>query len=191
MTPQPVSHSIRPGLGTWSWNSSPQLLTALTLFSRLLLGLIFALAAASKLNAPGLFLADVTDYHMLPSGLVGPFAAALPWIEVLVAVYLFVGLFLRFTAVLTAVLMVMFIIALVNALVTGNTVHSCGCLPTTGPIGSFPLVKLLAGGSTITPFDVGRDVVLLLLTGCIFWGDRTTLSLDGILFGGSSDEEEE
>jgi hypothetical protein len=86
----------------------------------------------------------------------------------------------------------MFIIALVNALVTGNTVHSCGCLPTTGPIGSFPPVKLLAGGATITPFDVGRDVVFLLLTGCIFWGDRATFSLDGVLFGGnrSSDEEE-
>lgn len=159
-----------------------RLRTALTLLARLLLGVIFALSAVSKITAPGAFRADVAAYHLLPPGLVGPFATALPWIEALVALYLLVGLFLRATAVATAVLLVMFSGALVIALAQGNTAHNCGCFQAAGAGGSFPLIAWLAGGSTITPFDVVRDLVLILLAAAIYWGDRFTLSLDGVLF---------
>jgi hypothetical protein len=55
-------------------------------------------------------------------------------------------------------------------------------LPSSGPLGSLPLVAWLAGGATITPFDVVRDLVFLGLAGIVFWWDRFTLSLDGLLF---------
>lgn len=156
-----------------------RLRTALTLLARLLLGVIFAISAISKITAPGAFRADVAAYHLLPPGLVGPFATALPWIEALVALYLLAGLFLRATAVATALLLVVFSGALAIALAQGNTAHNCGCF---GEAGSSPLIAWLAGGSTITPFDVARDLVLILLAAAIYWGDRFTLSLDGILF---------
>ncbi len=176
---------------TWPWAW-----TGATLAARLLLGIVFALSALTKITAPGIFRSGVASYGLLPPALVGPFAAALPWIEALVALYLFAGLFLRVTAVVTALLLVMFTGALAISLVHGNTGHSCGCLPTSGPLGSLPLVTWLAGGATITPFDVVRDLIFILLAAVIFRGDRATLSLDGLLFkpapiddGDDADEE--
>jgi uncharacterized membrane protein YphA (DoxX/SURF4 family) len=156
--------------------------TAATLVARLVLGAVFALAALAKITAPGLFRQDVAAYHLLPPAVVGPFALALPWFEALLALYLLVGLFLRPTAVATAALLLVFTGALAISLARGATAHGCGCLPTSGPLGSLPLVAWLAGGATISAFDVVRDLVFVALTAAIYWGDRDTLSLDGLLF---------
>ena len=165
----------------------PRVRTGATLVARLVLGTVFGLAALAKITAPGLFRQDVAGYHLLPPAVVGPFALALPWIEALLALYLLVGLFLRPTAVATAALLLVFIGALAISLARGSTAHGCGCLPSSGPLGSLPLVAWLAGGATISPFDVVRDLVFVALTAAIYWGDRHTLSLDGLLFGAAPD----
>ncbi len=155
--------------------------TPLTLVARLLLGLVFALSAITKITAPGAFHDSVAAYHLLPHQVITPFATALPWIEALVAIYLLVGLFLRPAAIVTAALLIMFTGAIAISLVRGNTGHGCGCFGDSG-IGSLAPVQWLAGGVTITPFDVVRDLVFLALTAVIYWGDRHTLSLEGLLF---------
>ena len=96
--------------------------------------------------------------------------------------------FLRPTAAVTAALLVVFTGALAISLARGSTAHGCGCLPSSGPLGSLPLVAWLAGGATISPFDVVRDLVFVALTAAIYWGDRDTLSLDGLLFGAVPDD---
>jgi len=157
--------------------------TPAVLTARLVLGAVFALSAAAKITAPGLFRADVAAYHLLPPTLVSPFATALPWIEALIAFYLVVGLFLRPTALGATALLLLFTGVLMISLARGDTTHSCGCLPTSGLLGSLPLVTWLVGGATITPFDVVRDLVFVGLAALIYWGDRQTLSLDKLLFG--------
>jgi uncharacterized membrane protein YphA (DoxX/SURF4 family) len=165
----------------------PRVRTGATLVARLVLGAVFALAALAKITAPELFRQDVAAYHLLSAAVVGPFALALPWIEALLALYLLVGLFLRPTAAVTAALLLVFSGALAISLARGATAHGCGCLPSSGPLGSLPLVAWLAGGTTITPFDVVRDLVFVVLTAAVYWGDRHTLSLDGLLFGVAPD----
>ena len=153
----------------------------LTLVSRLLLGLVFALSALSKITTPVAFRDSVAAYQLLPRDLITPFATALPWLEALVALYLLAGLFLRPTAIVTAALLVMFTGAIGISLARGNTGHSCGCFGDSG-IGSLAPVQWLAGGATITPFDVVRDLAFILLAASIYWGDRYTLSVEGLLF---------
>jgi uncharacterized membrane protein YphA (DoxX/SURF4 family) len=170
---------MRMGMANAIWD---RVRLPLTLAARLVLGLVFALSAVSKITASGAFRDTVAAYHLLPPGLVTPFALALPWIEALIALYLLVGLFLRPTAVVTAALLVVFTGALGISLARGATAHGCGCFGGSGPIGSFPPVVWLAGGNTITPFDVVRDVIFLLLAAAIYWGDRAAFSLDGLLF---------
>ena len=155
--------------------------TPLTLIARLLLGLVFALSAITKITAPGAFHDSVAAYHLLPHGVITPFATALPWIEALVAIYLLVGLFLRPTAIVTAALLIMFTGAIAISLARGNTGHGCGCFGDSG-IGSLAPVQWLAGGATITPFDVVRDLVFIALAAVVYWGDRYTLSVEGLLF---------
>lgn len=151
--------------------------------ARLILGAIFGLSAISKISAPGLFRADVAAYQILPGSIVDPFALALPWIEALLAVYLFVGLLLRPAAIVAAGLLVTFGIALTSNVISGNTVHSCGCLPVTGFWGSIPMLVWLFGGTTIGLVDVARDLALTALALIIYRGDRSLLSLDAWLFG--------
>lgn len=156
----------------------------LTVVARLVLALVFGLSALSKITAPGAFHDSVAAYHLLPMWLVGPFALAIPWLEALVALYLLIGLFQRPTAIVTALMLVMFTGAISISLLQGGaaTARGCGCFAATGPLATFPLVTLLAGGSTITAFDVVRDLVFLALTGVVYFGDRAVLSLDGLLF---------
>lgn len=154
-----------------------------TVGARVILGVIFALSGVTKLSAPGLFQADVAAYHLLPVSLVDPFALALPWIEVLLAVYLLVGLFLRPAAIAAAGLLLMFTVALAINVLSGNTAHGCGCLQGTGLVASLPIVTWLFGGLTISIFDVARDLVLCGLAAVIYWGDNSALSLDAVLFG--------
>jgi len=155
--------------------------TPLTLVARLLLGLVFALSAITKITAPGAFHDSVAAYHLLPHSLITPFATALPWIEALVAIYLLIGLFLRPTAIVTAALLIMFTDAIAISLARGNTGHGCGCFGDSG-IGSLAPVQWLAGGATITPFDVVRDLIFIALAAVVYWGDRYTLSVEGLLF---------
>lgn len=147
-----------------------RLRTVVILIARLVLGLVFALSALSKITAPGPFRASVAAYHLLPPALVGPFALALPWIEALLALYVLIGLFLRPTAIVMAALLALFTGALALSLASGNTAHGCGCLPASGPLSTLPLVTWLAGGATITAFDVARDLVFILLALAIFLG---------------------
>src|SRR5437016_5463080 len=144
-----------------------RVLTIATLLGRFLLALVFGLSAAGKLTAPGLFRATVEGYHMLPSALVAPFAVALPWIEALAALYLLLGLFLRVAALATGGLLIVFIVALGVQIARGTVSGGCGCLPTSGPLGSLPAVQWLAGGATISLFDVARDVVFLALAALV------------------------
>ena len=155
--------------------------TPLTLVARLLLGLVFALSAITKITGPGAFHDSVAAYHLLPHALITPFATALPWIEALVAIYLLAGLFLRPTAIVTAALLIMFTGAIAISLARGNTGHGCGCFGDSG-IGSLAPVQWLAGGATITPFDVVRDLIFIALAAIVYWGDRYTLSVEGLLF---------
>jgi|GEM_PF-1454425 len=160
------------------------------LTARILLGLIFALSAISKLSAPGIFQADVAAYHIVPNLLVAPFALALPWLEAMLALYLLLGLFVRPAAIVAGLLLLIFTIALAINVATGNTAHGCGCLQTSGLLASVPLLSWLFGGLTIGLFDVVRDLVLAGVAAVIFWGDTSALSLDVLLFGERKESEE-
>ncbi|GAC1437112.1 MAG: hypothetical protein NVSMB65_11320 [Chloroflexota bacterium] len=154
-------------------------LTAGTLLGRFVLALVFAISAVGKISAPGLFRTMVEEYHVLPHVLVTPFAYGLPWIEALLALYLILGLFLRFAGTATALLLIMFIGALAIQIARGTVAHGCGCLPAGGPLASLPMVEWLAGGATIGAFDIIRDIVFLGFAVLVAVGDHTTLSLDG------------
>ncbi len=158
--------------------------------ARIALGIIFGLSAVTKLSAPGIFQADVSAYHLLPAGLVGPFALALPWIEAMLALYLLVGLLLRPAAVVTGGLLLFFTAALTLNLLAGNTAHGCGCLQVSGLLATIPILTWLFGGQTIGVFDVVRDLVLTGLAGVVYLGDCSALSLDAILFGEGATEAE-
>ncbi len=148
----------------------------LTLVSRLVLGVIFALAGLAKLGLPFAMAESIRAYEMgLPPFLVDFMANVLPPIELGVGIWLLLGLFTRFSATITAALMVVFTIAVTQAWVRGLDIN-CGCFG--GPLGAdmstTPAARAIIGamgpvGTFLTNekadlMTIGRDLVLLLMS---------------------------
>ena len=93
---------------------------------RLTAAAIWLTAGAAKLVDLEHFHAQVDDYQLLPHPLEAPFAYALPFVELLVGLYLAIGLFTRAAAALGCVLMVLFLIAQTQAWARGLSLD-CGC----------------------------------------------------------------
>jgi uncharacterized membrane protein YphA (DoxX/SURF4 family) len=159
------------GDGRWSLQ-----IQYVTLVFRLLLAVVFLIAGASKIAHPWVFVHTVEGYRMLPGSLARPFGLALPWVEVLLALYLLVGLFTRVAAVVMCAVLVMFLFALGVQLAHGHT-GDCGCV-----VGiTNPVITAFVGGNTIGAFDLVRDGVLLLMAAAIALTPRPVLAVDAML----------
>jgi uncharacterized membrane protein YphA (DoxX/SURF4 family) len=99
----------------------------LSLVSRLVLGGVFLYAGASKVFEPGGLAASIRSYGLsLPEWFVTLSAYALPPLEVLLGLYLLVGLFTRASAWAANGLMLLFLAALVQGTLRGLEID-CGC----------------------------------------------------------------
>lgn len=99
----------------------------LSLVSRLVLGGVFLYAGVSKVFDPGGLAASIRSYGLgLPEWCVTLSAYALPPFEVLLGLYLLVGLFTRASAWVTNGMMILFIVALAQGALRGLEID-CGC----------------------------------------------------------------
>jgi uncharacterized membrane protein YphA (DoxX/SURF4 family) len=101
---------------------------ALVLGARLLLGVVFVVAGAAKLTAPGRrrFAEAVGDYDLLPAALVGPVASTVPVLECVAGAMLLLGLLPSVAAWLLAVMLAGFTVAVAVNLLRGRRI-ACGC----------------------------------------------------------------
>jgi putative oxidoreductase len=123
-----------------------------TLASRVVLGGVFLVAGATKIANPGSLAAAIRSYELpLPEWFVSLSTHALPYLEVLLGLYLLAGLFTKISAWTTNGLMVLFLLALLQGAVRGLEID-CGCF---GPS---------ADGETSNLWlAAARDVGLLVL----------------------------
>jgi uncharacterized membrane protein YphA (DoxX/SURF4 family) len=135
------------------------------LAARIVVAGIFLLAGLDKIVSVGAFADAVRSYHLLPASLVLPYAFAIPPLEILVGVYLLLGFQARLAALGSVLLLGMFMVALIRALILGDTNHACGCFGAGSTAN--PILAFLTGGTTITPWDVVRDLLLFALSGLI------------------------
>jgi uncharacterized membrane protein YphA (DoxX/SURF4 family) len=147
-----------------------------TVVFRLCLAVVFLVAGGSKIPNAWAFVHTVEGYNMLPQAIARPFGLALPWIEVLIGLYLLAGLFLRVTALVTAGVLVLFLIALSVQIARGTT-GNCGCV-----VGiTNPIVTWFIGGNSIGAFDLVRDGVLLLMALAVAVTPHPPLAVDAWL----------
>jgi uncharacterized membrane protein YphA (DoxX/SURF4 family) len=101
----------------------------LVLIARLILGVVFIYASIDKIAHPAAFAKDVYNYQILPEVLINLTALALPWLEIILGIFLLVGLFREGTAWIATLLLVVFFGAMVFNLARGLDIH-CGCFNT-------------------------------------------------------------
>lgn len=107
-----------------------------------LTALVFATAAVGKLRHAETFEGVVANFRILPEPLVRPFARALPWAELAVAVLVWApGVVGAAAQAAGAALMVVFAIAMAINVGRGRRIIDCGCFKTEGrqPLG-WPMV---------------------------------------------------
>jgi len=121
MTPMPENRS-HP-------KKEPQAMRLARIVARLTLAGIFIYASLDKIAHPAAFAKDVYNYQILPDALINLTALVLPWLELLLGLFLLAGIWLP-GAVLTANgLLIVFLAALVFNLARGLDIN-CGCFST-------------------------------------------------------------
>ncbi|MDZ5623426.1 MauE/DoxX family redox-associated membrane protein [Nocardioides bizhenqiangii] len=144
----------------------------LGLIARLLTGGVWIVAGALKVTDPAASIAAVRAYELLPGSLVEPVGYALPAVELVVGVALVLGAFTRGAAVVSALLFVAFIIGIASVWARGIEID-CGCFGGGGP-------KEDAASSY--PWEIARDVALLIASLYLVVVRRTRLAVDNLLF---------
>ena len=129
----------------------------LSAICRLLLGAIFISFALSKILRPAVFALNTVDYGMMPAWGVNLWALALPWAELVVGLFLVLGIRTRAAATLIGVMNVIFIIGLVNAILHHMPIN-CGCV---GEV-----------GEPVNWWKVTKNVGMLVMCIQIFFYDR-------------------
>ncbi len=129
----------------------------LSVLCRLLLGAIFVSFALSKILRPAVFALNTVDYGMMPSWGVNLWALALPWAELVVGLFLVLGIRTRAAATLIGAMNVIFIVGLVNAIFHHLPIN-CGCV---GEV-----------GEPVNWWKVLKNTGMLLMTLQIFLYDR-------------------
>ena len=120
------------------------------LVARLVLGSIFIYASIDKISYPENFIKIVQNYNILPEFLIIIIAYILPWIELILGIFLIAGFFIRETALVLSSLILVFIIAISIKALNG-TIDDCGC---------FNKLSILSSSNIV--FLILRDVLFLL-----------------------------
>jgi uncharacterized membrane protein YphA (DoxX/SURF4 family) len=94
--------------------------------ARCALGALLIAAGALKLGHAAELAAAIAGFRLLPASAVSLLALALPPLEILVGLYLVVGLFTRAAAVASAAMFAVYAFAIASAVVRGIPAN-CGC----------------------------------------------------------------
>ena len=125
----------------------------LPLISRIILGIIFIYASYNKILDPVAFSKSIHNFHVTPVAIENLAALIIPWLELIIGVFLIFGLFLEGTTSITISLLVFFIIILFQAVFRGIDIH-CGCFKLEEDIGTTDLRMELIK-------RIGEDIIYL------------------------------
>ena len=96
------------------------------LLSRFVLGIIFIYASIDKIIDPISFSSTIDNYHISPYSLNNIAALVIPWLELIIGVFLIFGIFINGSSFIAILLLLFFIFILTQALLRGINVD-CGC----------------------------------------------------------------
>lgn len=134
----------------------------LTFAFRFLVGFIFLIAAIPKIADPSSFVKSIEAYQLIPTIFINLTALFIPWVELLIGLFLLVGVMLRGSAILSAGLFAAFSIIIAISLLRGLSID-CGCF---GP-----------NSSPLTWMRFWEDIGLLLLSILIFYNSKKSINL--------------
>lgn len=130
---------------------------------RVLLGGLLIVTGALKIgHAPDLA-AAIAGFRLLPAGAVGPLALALPFFELLLGIYLAIGLKTRTTAIVVTAQFVIYAGAIASAVIR-HIPANCGCFgPQDTAVADWPHVAFDLGLALVAAFIAYRAPGILAI----------------------------
>ena len=139
----------------------------LSLIFRVILGIIFIYASYDKILDPAGFSKNIHNFHVTPIAIENLAALIIPWLELIIGVFLIFGLFLEGTTSIIIALLVFFIIILSQAVFRGIDIH-CGCFKTEADAGTTDLrIELIK--------HIFQDIIFLGMAFMIKFKDKFKL----------------
>jgi uncharacterized membrane protein YphA (DoxX/SURF4 family) len=142
------------------------------LVARLVTGGVWIAAGVLKLPDPAGSVRAVRAYELLPEAIVPTAGYLLPALELVVGVGLVLGLLTRVAALASSLLFVAFVVGIASAWARGLQID-CGCFGGGG---------FEAGADEDYPWEIARDVGLLLLSMWLVVRPASRWALDRLLF---------
>jgi uncharacterized membrane protein YphA (DoxX/SURF4 family) len=139
--------------------------------ARIGLAAVWLISGGLKVADPEQTYVAVQAYDVLPAGIAGAVAAALPFVEIALGILLLAGLGTRLVAAASLVLLAAFIAGVAQAWARGLSID-CGCFGGGGAV---------ASAQTRYPQEIARDLGFVLLAGWLVTRPRTLLALDSRL----------
>jgi len=140
----------------------------ISVLPRLILGLVFIFASYHKILDPASFSDNIHNFHLTPASVENIAGLVIPWLELILGVFLIFGVFLEGSTSLTIGLYIFFIIILSQAVIRGIDVH-CGCFKTEAGAGVADLKMGLIK-------RIGEDFLLLGMAVIYKLKNKITLS---------------
>ena len=106
----------------------------ISVLPRIILGFVFIFASYHKILDPASFSDNIHNFHLTPAAVENIAGIVLPWLELILGVFLIFGVFLEGSTSLTIGFYIFFIIILSQAVFRGIDVH-CGCFKTEADAG--------------------------------------------------------
>ena len=142
---------------------------------RLVLAGVLAVAGGIKLVEPNGARDAIMAYRIFPPSIAPVLGYALPALEVVLALLLLIGLFVRMSGLLSALLMVAFIAGISSVWARGYSID-CGCFGGGGDISAEGIARKYT-------IEIVRDAGLALMGLWLYRWPQTLLSLEGNAVG--------
>ncbi len=114
---------------------------AVSLALRIPVAVYFIVAAVAKIEAPEGFLINIRAYELVPAQIAPAMAYTLPWLELMCAGLLILGVWVFEARLLTLAMLAMFIVAVSSALARGLNIE-CGCTgDESDPVGAGVIIR--------------------------------------------------
>jgi uncharacterized membrane protein YphA (DoxX/SURF4 family) len=132
--------------------------------ARLVVGGLLLATGILKIGHAAELASAIAGFRLLPSGVVGPMALALPYVELLLGAHLVAGLFTRVAAIVSAVGFAAYAGAIASAVVR-HIPANCGCFgPRDAAVADWP--------------HIAFDLALVVVSAFIACGAPGALSVD-------------
>jgi uncharacterized membrane protein YphA (DoxX/SURF4 family) len=142
--------------------------------ARLALASVFLVAAYPKIGDLAGSGRAVNAYQLMPFALAKIIGAALPLVELVLALFLLAGLATQVVAGIATTLLTVYIGGIASVWARGMSID-CGCFGGGG--------QLAAGAHPNYLWDILRDIALLVVAVFLLFSPRTRLSVDAYLLG--------